>query len=89
MELNYVVDEVDAILRNINFQAADPILIGYDFRQNENYWTICVKIKKNNILDFSDLEDFLQHPAIKLQCLSIGVKHQKKKTRIYICFRVI
>lgn len=46
MELNYVVDEVDAILRNINFQAADPILIGYDFRQNENYWTICVKIKK-------------------------------------------
>lgn len=84
--MDYIVEPINEILSKINFEPSDPQLIGYEFRQNENFWTICIHIKRNRILDFSDLEFFLHHPMIKLQCLSIGSKYEGTKNEFIYTF---
>lgn len=59
-----------------NFRPSSPKKIGYEFSEKENFWTINIPIKSNNVIDFTNFENFLKNPNITCQCLCIGIKQE-------------
>lgn len=73
MSLYAIFNQFESILKLINFQPINPQIIGYEFRKNENFWYMCIPIKRNNEVNFTLFENFVIDPNIVCQCLCIAI----------------
>lgn len=75
--LNLIYETIDVIWQKRKFHQINPERIGYEFFKNNNFWNICIPIKRSGqSVNINELKNLLLNPNITCFGLCIGIQNE-------------